>query len=199
MIQSIEPKCINICICYLCLLHIFFFWKLIKCFLKLSIFFKALGLGHGQDLRLRLITEIRNIQEHTRTAGNSGATIAASGGRTTSGDEGGATFHVDATNVVVGTTTTTITTTTSAQTGRISSKTLKNSSTNSSSSNNKIVHEDSSTISRSAQEAPLTVSHTSLTDLPRHYPDTLSILPPHTPPLPNVDQPCCWQTITPKR
>lgn len=162
------------------------------------IFFIALDLAHGQDLVLHLITEIRNISEDIRTTGSSGATSAASGGLTTSGAVAVAvaTFRVDATSVVAGTTTTT-TTTTFALTGRITSSTLKNSNNNSSSS--KTVHEDGCVVSRNAQEAPLTVSHTSLTDLPRHYPDTLSILPPHTPPLPNVGQPCCWQTKTPKK
>lgn len=162
--------------------------------------FTVLGLGHGQDLILHLTTGRRNIQGDTRTTVSSGATTAASGDHTTSGGEGGATSHVDATSVAVEAVAITTTTTTSAQTGRITSSTLRNiNSSNNSISSSKTIHEDDVTTSRNAQEAPLVVTLTTLTDPPRHYPGTRSILPlPHTPPLPNAGKPCCRLTKTPK-
>lgn len=144
--------------------------------------FKAPGLG--PDLTLRLITGTKNIRRPTRTTGNSGAITVASEGPTISGVEDGASSPEDAISVEVAAVI--ITTTTTGQTGKTTNSIRRNTSSGNSSSRSSLttIHRDDRTTSRIAQEAPLRVNLTALTDPSPLYPDTRITLPPRLTPLP---------------
>lgn len=143
--------------------------------------------GPDQDLILRLTAGKRNIRGATRTTGSSGATTVASGDRTTSEVEGGATFSGGATSAVVaGEDLSTITTTTtSGQTGRITSRTC----TKSSGSNSSTGRRPGLTIPRRSQRAPRMAPSTTWTNPPPLYPGSpITRPPPHTHPPPKTSR-----------